>query len=226
MALGDLKAVQIEAGIIFGQECYLDEPRAHEFLSKVNESFPNFFTRYDFKPLPNRFALENSSGTRRCLVWPNRFNYSVNGPIEPTNFLNEVEKSFDCFRYLFAINDVRRIGKIYDLQFPASLPKELLSNIVKIKEPVQVNNMQLLFREEKKNINIHFQPLDRGIIEIEGRKIDVLEPGVIVRCDINNIHMGSPLDVPEKLREIFEFTDCYVQTDLVNFLNEYFGDTQ
>ena len=94
---------------------------------------------------------------------------------------------------------------------------------MKIEETVQVNNMQLLFREEKKNINIYFQLLDRGIIEIEGRKIDV-EPGVIVRCDINNIYMDLPLDISETFREIFEFADFYVQNTLVDFLNKYFGD--
>ena len=224
MALIDLKPVQVETGIIFGQECYLDPARAREFLAKVNEIFPNFFTRYDFKPIPNRFVLENSDRTRRCLVRLNRFNYSVIGSIEPTAFLSEVEQIFEQFRYLFALNDVRRIGKIYDFQFPARLPKDLLSNILKIKEPVQVNNVQLLFREDGKNINIHFKPLDKGVIEIDGRKTN-LEPGIIVRCDINNVNMNVPLNIPETFKEIFEFADQYVQMDLVNFLNKYFGDT-
>ena len=222
MALTDLKPVKVETGITFGQECYLDPARAREFLAQANEIFSNFFTRYDFKPLPNRFVLENSNGTRRCVVRLNRFNYSVTGPIEPTAFLNEVEKIFERFRYLFVLGDVRRIGKIYDFQFPTSLPKDWLSNILRIEEPVQVNNVQLLFREEGKNINIHFKPLDKGVIEFEGRKID-LEPGIIVRCDINNINVNSPLSIPETLKEIFEFADQYVQSDFVNFLNKYLG---
>ena len=220
----DLKLVQVDTGITFGQECYLDPARAQEFLTQVNQKFPNFFTRYDFKPLPNRFVLENSNGTRRCVVRLNRFNYSVTGSIEPTAFLNEVEKIFDRFRYLFALSDVRRIGKIYDLQFPASFQKKSLSNILKIEEPVQVNNMQLLFREEGKNINIHLRPVEEGIIELGSRTID-LTSGVIVRCDINNMRMGTPLNIPETLKEIFEFADRYVQVDLVNFLDKYFGDT-
>ena len=222
MAPIDLKPVQVETGITFGQECYLDPARAREFLAQVNDIFSNFFTRYDFKPLPNRFVLENSNGTRRCLVRLNRFNYSVIGSIEPTAFLNEVEQIFEQFRYLFALNDVRRIGKIYDWQFPARLPKDLLSNILKIKEPVQVNNIQLLFREEGKNINIHFKPLDKGVIEIDGRKTN-LEPGIVVRCDINNININSPLSISETLKEIFEFADQYVQSDFVGFLNKYLG---
>lgn len=222
MALIDLKPVQVETGIIFGQECYLDPARARELLAKVNEIFPNFFTRYDFKPIPNRFVLENSNRTRRCIVRLNRFNYSVVDPIKPTVFLNEVEKIFDCFRYLFALDDVRRIGKICDFQFPTTLPKNWLSNILKIEEPVQVNNVQLLFTRENKNINIHFRPLDKGAIEFEGKKID-LEPGIIVRCDINNINVNSPLNIPETLKEIFEFADQYVQSDFVSFLNKYWG---
>ena len=222
MALIDLKPVQVETGIIFGQECYLDPARAREFLTKVNEIFPNFFTRYDFKPIPNRFILENSNRTRRCVVRLNRFNYSVADPIKPTVFLNEVEKIFDCFRYLFALNDVRRIGKIYDLQFPASLPKDSLSNILSIEEPVQVNNVQLLFREERKNINIHLSPVEEGIIELATRTID-LTSGVMVRCDINNINTSSRLKIPQDLKEIFGFADQYVQTNLIDFLNKYLG---
>ena len=92
MALIDLRPVQVETGIIFGQECYLDPARAREFLTKVNKIFPNFFTRYDFQPLPNRFVLENSNGTRRCIVELNKFIYSVQGSAEPSNFLHEIEK--------------------------------------------------------------------------------------------------------------------------------------
>jgi hypothetical protein len=223
VALIDLRPVQVETGIIFGQECYLDPARAREFLTKVNEIFPNFFTRYDFQPLPNRFVLENSNGTRRCIVELNKFIYSVQGSAEPSNFLHEIEKIFDCFRYLFALEDVRRIGKIHDLQFPANFQKKSLSNILKIEEPVQVNNMQLLFLEEGRNINIHFKPLDKGVIEFEGRRID-LEPGIIVRCDINNINMSLPLNIPRTIKEIFEFADQYVQTNLVKFLEKHFGD--
>ena len=223
MTLMDLKPLRVETGITFGQECYLDPSRAQEFLAKVNEMSPNFFTRPNFRPLPNRFILENSNNTRQCVVQLNSFNYSVTEPIEPTTFLNEVEKIFDCFRYLFALNDVRRIGKIYDLQPPTSLTKNSLSNILKIEESVQINNVQLLFRRERKNINIHLSPVEKRIIEVASRTID-LTPGVIVRCDINNVHIGSPLNIPEDLKEIFEFADRYVQVDLVDFLNKYFGD--
>ena len=224
MALTDLKPVRVETGITFGQECYLDPARVREFLAEVNAIFPNFFTRYDYQQLPSRFVLEDSNGTRRCVVQLNRFNYSVTGPIEPTAFLNEVEKIFERFKNLFALKDVRRIGKIYDLQSPASFQKQSLSNILKIEEPVQINNMQLLFREEGKNINIHFKPIGKGVIEFAGKKVD-LEPGIIVRCDINNVNMNVPLNIPETFKEIFEFADQYVQMDLVNFLNKYFGDT-
>lgn len=224
MSLGDLKPLQVETGIIFGQECYLDPSRAREFLTKVNEIFPNFLTRYNFQQLPDRFILENANGARRCIVQLDRFNYSVHVPIEPSDFLQQVEQIFDCFKNLFALNDVRRIGKIYDLQSPESLTKESLVGILKIQESVQVNNLQLLFQEDGKNINIHFLSVDKGIIEFAGRKID-LEPGVMIRCDINNSDMSSRLQIPEKLRDIFEFTDIYVQTNLVNFLGKYFGDT-
>ena len=223
MALIDLKPVQVETGIIFGQECYLDPARAREFLAQVNKIFPNFFTRHDFKSLPNRFVLENANGTRRCIVRLNRFNYSVTGSIETNDFLDQVGKIFERFRCLFVLDDVRRIGKIYDLQLPASFQKKSLSNILKIEEPVQVNNMQLLFLEEGRNINIHFKPLDKGVIEFEGRRID-LEPGIIVRCDINNINMSLPLNIPRTIKEIFEFADQYVQTNLVKFLEKHFGD--
>ena len=222
MVLTDLKPVQVETGIIFGQECYLDPARAREFLAKVNEIFPNFLTRYNFQPLPNRFVLENSNGTRRCVVELNKFIYSVQGFAEPDNFLHEVEKIFDCFRYLFALKDVRRIGKIYDLQFPANLPKNSLSNILRVEESVQVNNLQLLFTSEQKNINIHFLPVGKGVIEIGNSQIN-LESGVIVRCDINNINVNSPLSIPETFKEIFEFADQYVQSDFVDFLNKYLG---
>ena len=222
MALIDLRPVQVETGIIFGQECYLDPARAREFLTKVNEIFPNFFTRYDFQPLPNRFVLENSNGTRRCIVELNKFIYSVQGSAEPSNFLHEIEKIFDCFRYLFALEDVRRIGKIHDLQFPANFQKKSLSNILKIEEPVEVHNLQLLFTSEEKNINIHFLPVGKGVIEIGNSRIN-LESGVILRCDINNINVNSSLSIPETFKEIFEFADRYVQIELVDFLNKYLG---
>ena len=219
----NLELLQIETGITFGQECYLDPSRAREFLAKVNEIFPNFFTRYDFKTLPNQFVLANPNSARQCIVRPNSFNYSARQSIEPSIFLNEVEKIFNSFRYLFALKDVRRIGKIYDFQSPANFEKDLLSNILSIDEPAEVNNLQLLFREERKNINIHFQYADKGVIEFAGRKTD-LKPGVIIRCDINNIEMRFPLNIPDILKEVFEFADQYVQADLVDFLNKYFGD--
>ena len=210
-------------GVAFGQECYLDPARAREFLAQVNAIFPNFFTRYNYQQLPNQFVLENSNGTKRCVVQLNSFNYYVHESIEPTVFLHEAEKIFDCFRYLFALNDVRRIGKIYNWQLPANFHKNSLSNILRIEEPVQVDNLQLLFNIEGKNINVHFLPLGLGTIEIGNNRIN-LESGVMVRCDINNIDMSLPLNISDTLKEIFEFADRYVQVDLVNFLNKYFGD--
>ena len=224
MALTDLKTLQVETNIIFGQECYLDPARAREFLTKVNEIFPNFFTRPYYQQLPNGFVLENSNGTRRCIIELNRFIYSVFESDEPNSFLPEVEKIFDCFRHLFALKDVRRIGKIYDLHLPANFEKNLLlSNILRIDEPAEVNNLQLLFREEGKNINIHFHPIDKRVIEFAGNETD-LEPGVIIRCDINNIDTTLQLKILDDLKEIFGFADRYFQTDLVKFLNKYFGD--
>ena len=129
---------------------------------------------------------------------------------------------FKSFKDLFAINDVRRIGKIYDFQSPTRLTKDSLNSILRFEEVVEINNLHLLIREEGKNINIHFRPLDKGVLEFEGKTIDV-EPSVIVRCDINNINMNLPLDIPKALTEIFEFADRYVQIDLVQFLNKYFG---
>lgn len=224
MALTNLKTVQVATGITFGQECYLDPARTQEFLTQVNNIFPNFFTRNDFQQLPNGFVLENSNGTRRCIAQLNSFNYSVVESIESTAFLHEVEKIFDCFRHLFALKDVRRIGKTYDLHLPANFEKNLLlSNILRIDEPAEVNNLQLLFREEGKNINIHFHPIDKRVIEFAGNETD-LEPGVIIRCDINNIDTTLQLKILDDLKEIFGFADRYVRTDLVNFLNKYFGD--
>jgi hypothetical protein len=220
--LEDLKLVKVETGITFGQECYLDSSRAQEFLDKVNEISPNFFTRSDFQQLPTGFALGNANGTKLCIVQPNRFNYFVHRSVKPNIFLSEVETVLGCFRNVFAVDDVRRIGKIYDFQSPVSLTKDSLNGILRIEEPVQINNVQLLFREKRKNINIHFIPVEKGFIEIAGRKIDL---EVVVRCDINNIDMSSPLNISETLTEIFEFTDQYVQTGLVNFLNKYFGET-
>ena len=222
MSLWNLKPLQVETGIIFGQECYLDPSRAREFHTKVNEIFPNFLTRYNFQQLPDRFILENSNGTTRCVAQLNRFNYSVHVPIEPSDFLQQVEKIFDCFKNLFAIDDVRRIGKIYDFQSPASLTKESLVDILKIQESVQVNNLQLLFQDDGKNINVHFQSVDKGVIKFADSKIG-LEPGVMIRCDINNIDMGSQLDIPDTLKKVFEFTDGYVRNNLVTFLEKYFG---
>ena len=231
MTLGDLKLLQIETGITFGQECYLDPSRAREFLTQINDILPNFFTRNDgFQRLPEQFVLANPNSARQCIVRPNSFNYSVRHSIEssisvePPTFLSEVERIFDCFKNLFALEDVRRIGKIYDWQFPASFGKDLLSDILAIDESAEVNNLHLLFREEDKNINIHFQYADKGFIEFAGRRTD-LEAGVILRCDINNIDMSSPLNIPEVFKGVFRFADQYVQIDLVNFLSKYFGDT-
>ena len=224
MVLTDLKSLQVETGIAFGQECYLDPAQVQQFLTQVNTIFPNFFTRYDFQQLPNHFVLGNSNGTRRCVVQLNRFNYSVHESIEPTAFLHEVEKIFDCFRDLFALEDVRRIGKIYDWHLPANFKIDSLNNILRIEESVQVHNLQLLFTNEGKNINIYFLPVGAGVIELASRTVD-LTSGVMIRCDINNIDMSLQLKIPDDLKEIFGFADRYVQTNLVNFLNKYFGDT-
>ena len=217
-------------GITFGHECYLDPSRSQEFLAKVNSIYPNFFTRNNIQSLPERFVLENPISTSQCIVKRTSFNYSIGQsvestiPIESPIFITQVENIFESFKNLFAVNDVRRIGMILDFQSPASLTKASLSNILSIDESVEVNNLHLLFRKKGKNINIHFRPFDRGIIEFEGRKIDI-EPDLIIRCDINNIEMRYPLDVSETIKEVFGYADRYVKTDLVNFLYKYFGDS-
>lgn len=219
-----LQTIRVETGIIFGQECYLDPSRAQDFLSRVNESSPNFFTRSNFQRLPKGFTLDNFDGTKQCTVLPNSFNLTVYGSVEDKQFRKDVGELFTCFRDLFVVNDVRRIGKIFDFQFPKSLTNDSLRGVLKITEEVQVSNLHLLFRRDGKNINLHFLPIEQGVIQIDGRPVN-LEPAPIVRCDINNIDMDLPLSIPETLESVFGFADCYVRDDLPMFLDKYFGVT-
>lgn len=225
MSLQELKSIRVETGMSFGQECYLDPSRAQEFLKKINTIRPNFFTRSNFQHLPQRFSLENFDGHKICTVRLNSFNYTVHGPVENNDFQNDAAEFFNCFCDLFHVRDVRRIGKICDLPFPKSLKRGSLNELVKIQEPVKVNGLNLLFRKEGKNINLHFLPLlplKQRITPDDWRSVEA-ESETIVRCDINNIDMSSPLDISVSLREIFEFADCYVRDDFVKFLDKYFG---
>lgn len=224
MSIEQLESIRVETGFTFGQECYLDPSRAQEFLSQVNASSPNFFTRSNFQHLPKRFTLENFDGSKQCIVRPNSFNFTVHGAVENEQFRKDVGDLFACFSALFALRDVRRIGKIYDLGLPTKLTKVSLSSILTIQEPVEVSNLHLLFRKGDKNINILFLPVAQGLVEITGGRIN-LKPEPIVRCDINNIDMNSSLNIPATLKAVFEFADSYVRTDLVEFLNKYFGVT-
>lgn len=222
MKIEKLETNRVETGITFGKECYLDPSRAQEFLSQVNASMPNFFTRSNFQHLPKRFNLENFDGTKQCTVTPNRFNYTAHGHVDNEQFQRDVGELFACFTQLFALSDVRRIGKIYDFPLPNILTNDSLSNILKIEEHVEVNILQIVFRKEGKHINLHFLPRTQGIVKIAGGRIN-LEPEAMVRCDINNIDMDSPLNIQNTLEEVFEFADFYVQNDLVKFIDKYFG---
>ena len=224
MPVEKLQTIRVETGISFGQECYLNPSRAQEFLSRVNESSPNFFTRSNFQRLPKGFTLENFDDTKQCAVRPNSFNYTVYGSVEHKEFQKDVGELFTCFRELFVVNDVRRIGKIFDFQFPKSLTTDSLRGVLKITEEVQVSNLHLLLRRDGKNVNLHFLPIEQGVIKIAGRRVN-LDSEPIVRCDINNIDMNLPLSIPETLDSVFEFADCYVRDDLPMFLDKYFGVT-
>ena len=118
MGVEQLQTIRVETGISFGQECYLDPSRAQDFLSRVNESSPNFFTRSNFQRLPKGFTLDNFDGTKQCTVLPNSFNLTVYGSVEDKQFRKDVGELFTCFRDLFVVNDVRRIGKIFDFSVP------------------------------------------------------------------------------------------------------------
>ena len=222
MGVEKLQSIRVETGINFGQECYLDPSRAQEYLARINAKAPNFFTRSNFQGLPKVFILENFDGTKQCTVRPNAFNYTVIGSVDHKEFQNDVWALFSCFSELFVVNDVRRIGKIYDFQFPDSLTTDSLSEVLKIKEDVQVSNLHLLFRKDGKNINLHFLPINQGVIQIAGKQVN-LDPDPIVRCDINNIDMSQSLSIPETLESVFEFADSYVRDDLPKILEKYFG---
>ena len=222
MGVEELQSIRVETGINFGQECYLDPSRAQEYLARINAKTPNFFTRSNFQRLPKVFSLENFDGAKQCTVRPNAFNYTVIGSVDHKEFQNDVWALFSCFSELFVVNDVRRIGKIFDFQFPKSLTNDSLRGVLKITEEVQVSNLHLLFRRDGKNINLHFLPIEQGVIQIAGRRVN-LDSEPIVRCDINNIDMNLPLSIPETLDSVFEFADCYVRDDLPSFLEKYFG---
>lgn len=222
MRLDQLETIRVETGFTFGQECYLDPARAEEFLSQVNSNSPNRFTRRDFQHLPKQFTLESSKGTHLCAVRPNSFNYTVLGAVDDDQFKEVSAELFRAFSNLFAVSDVRRIGKIFDFPFPKSLSNDSLIGILTIEEPVQVSNLHLVFREQGKNINIHFLPEGKRVVEITNRGIK-LEPEPIIRCDINNIDVNSRLDVNRTLSEVYGFADSYVQGKFVRFLKRYFG---
>ena len=222
MNLEKLEPIRVETGFTFGQECYLNPSRAEEFLNRTNEISPNLFTRRDFDHLPKRFTFENFNGTKLCTARQNSFNYTVQGSVDNELFKQDVDDLFGTFRNLFALNDVRRVGKIYDFLCPTILTNNSLPRILAITEHVQVSNLHLLFREQGKNINVHFLPIAQGAVEIAGRRIN-LDAEPIVRCDINNIDTNSPLNVSDTLTDVYGFADSYVQENLVNFLEKYFG---
>ena len=145
-------------------------------------------------------------------------------PLNTKSFKRTWASSLTCFRELFVVNDVRRIGKIFDFQFPKFLTTDSLRGVLKFTEEVQVSNLHLLFRRDGKNINLHFLPIEQGVIQIAGKRVN-LDSEPIVRCDINNIDMNLPLSIPETLDSVFEFADCYVRDDLPMFLDKYFGVT-
>jgi len=231
MTFDDLVFLRVSTGITLGQEYYLNISRAEEFINQINNIIPNLFTRFNFQGIPNQFLLENPSKRNECVITSNNITYTSFIELKSDDFLNNIQAILEIFMAIFAMKDIRRIGKIYDFFYslkaqspPNNSPKHFLSRLIKIKEPVQVNNLQILFQREEKNINIHFLPISSGLINAQSaiEKIE-LQNGIVIRCDINNIQMNQSLtDIPLTFREIFGFVDEYVQSEMINFLNEYF----
>ena len=230
MTFEDLRFLRMSTGITLGQECYLNQSRIEEFTRQINDCIPNFFTRYDFQDIPNRVLLASPNAGSECVITLNNITYTSFVQLDSKLFLNHAQTILAKFMTIFALEDIRRIGKIYDFvyslklqRFPEESPKQFLSRLVKIEEPVQVNNLHLLFQREEKNINIQFQPVSGGLIRARGedRAFEV-PPGIVIRCDVNNIQTNQPLaDIPETFSKIFGFSDEYVQSEMIDFINKY-----
>lgn len=224
MTFQDLYFLSMFTGITLGQHCYLNISRVEEFVKKVNESVPNFFTSYNFKEIPNRIILESPNEKSQCTISSNNVTYTSRVHQCSDVFLKHSQIILEHFMLLFAIKSVRRIGKVYDFVFPIEEPsKQFLSRLIKIEEPVQVNNLQLLFHHKGKNINIHFIPIqDLHIQPDEENPVLDVPSGIVIRCDVNNSQTNPPLDdIPKAFAEIFGFIDEYVKSEMIDFLNNY-----
>lgn len=230
MKFKDLHFLRMFTGISLGRECYLNESRVKEFRDGINDCIPNFFTRYDFQQIPNSILLASPNEESECVITLNNITYTSFANLASDVFLNRAQTILKQFMTIFALEDIRRIGKVYDFVWPLDeqrllekSPKQFLSRLIKIEEPVQVNNLHLLFQREGKNINIQLQPIQGPRIRARDIEREFESPsGIVIRCDVNNIQTEQSLeDIPKTLEEIFGFIDGYIQSDLIDFLNKY-----
>ena len=222
MQFEDLSLWRVITGVDFGQECYLDRRRSEAFHESMNEIFPNFFTRYNYQQIPNLLSFEHPS-KRQFTATLNRLNYIAYEDIDSESFLNQFRAIFDCFKNLFALDDIRRVGKIFDFKLPHESPDSFLQKLVVIKDEVLVSDVRLLFHHEGKNINVLFKAISSEIRFETGDKA-IMDPGIVIRCDINNIDIDSPLDMSTIFEDIFTFADDYVKTGFIDLIKEYLGD--
>jgi hypothetical protein len=222
MRFEGLKPLRVSTGVNFGQECYLDVNRSQAFHDAANEIYPNCFTRYNYSNLPDRLVLEHPR-KRQFIASLSDLTYVMFGDVDPDIIQKEFLTLFDCFKNLFALDDIRRVGKIFDFKLPHESPDRFLSQLVVVEDEAFVSDIRLLFRRKGKNINVFFKAI-KGEVSLDTIYKATVESSVSIRCDINNIDVDSPLDMSTIFDEIFGFADNYVNADFKVLLNKYLGE--
>ena len=227
MTFDDLRFVSVFTGITFGRECYLNRARAEELVDKINNTFHNLFPRYEILTPRHPISMINVDDKCECVISPRELIYRDYKGIPEEDFLKIAQGILKIFMDLFALHDVRRIGKVYDFNLSVQSPQEIMRKaFTRFDEELEIGRLHSLFRQAGKNININFFTFQGGRLEIFGGETEIDIPGgLIIRCDINNIKMDEPLEeISKTFEEIFAFADEYIKTGLIELLDKYLGD--
>jgi hypothetical protein len=227
MNLEDLSFLRVFAGITFGPEIYLNKSRAEAFVDKVNTEYPNLFPRYEILTPRQPIVMINVDEMCECIVSPKSMVYRDYKGKTKEEFLKITIGIISLIMDLFALKDIRRIGKVQDFFWEMSSPQQKIPKaFTHFDDNVEISRLHTLVKEEGKNINLNYFAFQEGKIELFGGEIEFNVPtSMIISCDVNNTDMSEPLeDILKTLEEIFTFADNYVNSTLIEKLNKHLGD--